>query len=265
MTARADVFVCDTNAFNDDDVRDLLPLLSDDERDRHSNLGFADDRRDYVVGHALLRISLAARVGVPARQLQFDATPYGKPVLSLSRPGPTTSFSLAHAHGIVACAISDASPVGVDVDTVRADTPALDIARLWFAPAEIESLANCTGDERAARFCELWTLKEAYSKAVGLGLGQSLREPWFEVGGDGVRCTGASQWHFHLETLARGHKLAVAAHRGVEMNTRHLQRATFIASMLSLPTAYRRAESSSPDSASLAIRSPGGRDDTQIT
>jgi 4'-phosphopantetheinyl transferase len=79
--------------------------------------------------------------------------------LSISRRGPFTAVALA------------ASQVGVDVELVEGDG---EIPWNVLHPSESAMLRQEDGPARAAAFARLWSLKEAYLKALGIGL---FREP----------------------------------------------------------------------------------------
>jgi 4'-phosphopantetheinyl transferase len=208
------IFTCDTSAIPPAAVSELLPLLSSDERDRFDWFGFAEDRRDYAASHALLRIALSAKTNLAPERFRFGATPWGKPFLVSSYGrDPSPSFSLAHARGLVACVIGD-GPLGIDVEAVDPAVDAVQLAERFFSTAEAASLRECSADVRAGRFCELWTLKEALGKALGFGLGVSMRSPSFTIDADGVHTDGAQGWSFYLEDVGGRHKLAVASRDG---------------------------------------------------
>ena len=67
----------------------------------------------------------------------------------------------------------------MDVERVRADFAGEDIARRFFASAEVEALAATRPDEYVTPFFRCWTRKEAYVKARGHGLTLALDR--FEV------------------------------------------------------------------------------------
>ena len=62
------------------------------------------------------------------------------------------------------------------MDVQRTDQPQCveEIADRYFSEKEAAWLRQCSGELRNIRFAELWTLKEAFLKAVGVGLSGSL-------------------------------------------------------------------------------------------
>lgn len=118
---------------------------------------------------ALRRWALARYCGRPAASLRFSRGPHGKPALLPEQSG--LSFSVAHTAGALLCAVASA-PVGVDVERSDRGSPGLAsrLAARYFSPAEQAALAALPEPARAAAFLQLWTLKEAYVKALGRGI-----------------------------------------------------------------------------------------------
>jgi len=157
------------------DFRDL-EILSAEERLRHARFVFDRDARDYAAAHGLLRRALSACGAVAPADWQLHALPNHKPRIVPEQAGePPLLFSLSHTQGFVACAAARGMEVGIDVESIERSREAHDVARRFFAPKEIAMLDRCTNDrEHAVRFLELWTLKEAYVKAIGQGLSVPL-------------------------------------------------------------------------------------------
>jgi 4'-phosphopantetheinyl transferase len=55
-----------------------------------------------------------------------------------------------------------------------------------FSPVEVTHLEALHGPEKLDRTLSLWTLKEAYIKATGMGLSQPLKQFFFLFGGKEV-------------------------------------------------------------------------------
>lgn len=70
--------------------------------------------------------------------------------------------------------------------------------------------------EIESKFMKFWSLKEAYVKATGEGLGFELGRCEFVLLNDGTRAVVAvdgvarRDWIFHMHELGRGHLVAVA-------------------------------------------------------
>ncbi|KAL6769236.1 hypothetical protein ACKKBF_B18030 [Auxenochlorella protothecoides x Auxenochlorella symbiontica] len=90
--------------------------------------------------------------------------------------------------------------------------------RAQLTPPEWDSIMALQPDEAAmeAQFQRLWSLKEAYSKALGLGLAAPLGKASFSISPDSscasLCLSGAERedWAFRLHKLPQGHWAAVA-------------------------------------------------------
>jgi 4'-phosphopantetheinyl transferase len=158
----------------------FLVLLDEAEHRRAMRFRNPADLLSYSAAHALLRMVLSRRAGVEPTELRFSTGRGGKPFL---KSGP--SFSLSHSRGIVAVAVAEDAELGVDVETVPRQRAAGALVASAFCEDEAALLA-ATGDEarRQTLFLELWTLKEAFAKAVGQGLAGGLDRVSFAAGPD---------------------------------------------------------------------------------
>jgi len=196
------------------DVAEARSLLSRDERARCDQFRFERDQRDFAAAHALLRRALTLHGGLPTDYWGFETGAAGKPLLV---GHPELDFSIAHTTGLVACALSMTGVVGVDVELVGHTRDADEIAERYFAESEIRTFRACAdGFERRTRFTELWTLKEAYLKALGSGLGDSLNAFGFEFRDQSElrfhapSTSGTTEWRFGLFAPSPDHRLALA-------------------------------------------------------
>lgn len=115
--------------------------------------------------HNLLRECLRTR------KIEYitDETPivrnkHGKPSLA---EYPEIKYNLSHADGIAACLLSDRE-CGVDCEGVRPYRP--NVVKRSFSENEKLMIENTGETERDLLFFRLWTLKEAYVKAIGIGI-----------------------------------------------------------------------------------------------
>jgi 4'-phosphopantetheinyl transferase len=198
------------------ELNEALTVLSSDERSRYDKFVFARDRRDYALAHALLRRTLSRYVDVAPEDHRFREAAGGKPLLVSDRSVSRVTFSLSHTNGLVACAIAGGSDVGIDVELIDRKG-GHDFLDRFFCGSEIEHVRRLTSRiDQARRFCELWTLKEAFVKATGEGLSNEFREIAFEVEDRGTvvlraaRGTDPDTWRFALVGTARRYCLAIA-------------------------------------------------------
>jgi len=206
-----------TGAGDLDDAHDAdLRHLSADERARCARFIFARDRRDFAAAHALLRDRLSHYGGVDPAAWTFDAAPGGKPFIVSATGEPALAFNLSHTRGFVACAIAGAGDLGIDVESIDRAADGRAIAERYFSASECDGLDACETRDRAVRFIELWTLKEAYVKAIGRGLSHPLDAFAFTFEGDrGLRFHApedaqASAWTFALFAPSPQYRMAVA-------------------------------------------------------
>jgi 4'-phosphopantetheinyl transferase len=186
--------------------------LSGGERARSDRLHDPAAARRARLGHALRRGVLSRYQPVEPADWDFDCHDRGKPFI-LS-PASELSFSVSHSGDWLACAVTNAGPVGLDVEKPR-DTDYLRLAARFFAPQEHQPLAELEGPALQQRFLQLWTLKEAALKHSGEGLTGGLDSCWFEIAGSGITPHPAGGGTvFHLWQLPEGASLALCGPAG---------------------------------------------------
>ena len=176
--------------------------LDEVERDRAATLPDPAAER-FVLGRALLRAAVAARWACAPGEVVLRATcpvcggahgpvavvgsgPRGQrpPRVSLTRAGP-----------VVAVAVCDAGPVGIDAEWCAA-VGAAPLADVALSPAERAALPPRGGRRRRA-LARAWVRKEATLKALGTGLtvapaGVDLHPPARGVRGVDAVAAGAA-------------------------------------------------------------------------
>ncbi len=168
------------DGLEEDDVAGWRDVLDDAERARVDRLAVARSRVEYIAAHALTRRVLGETLGEAPSAFHYEAGAKGKPVALVAGRPAGVHFNLSHTNGLVAIAVSRLGEVGVDAEAVDRNVN-LAVADRYFFGAESRWLAGLAPAARAEGFLRLWTLKEAYIKATGLGLSQPLDEFWFEV------------------------------------------------------------------------------------
>jgi len=186
-------------------------LLTEDELHRQQRYLQAVHRHQALVARALVRTTLSRYEEVPPDRWRFALGPHGRPEIAEPAAGGL-SFNLSHTTGLMVCAVTRERGVGVDVEDTRRRVSSLQIARRFFAPAEVRQLEAGT-----SAFCDFWTLKEAYLKARGAGLSLPLRRFSFRLVGEDIAVSfepdlkdDQAAWRFALLRPASWHTAALA-------------------------------------------------------
>lgn len=136
--------------------QDLLPTLPP-ERQQRALACRNNEAAARITTAGWLLLQVLERHGIPRNKQRFTFNPWGKPMLEDMEQ---LHFSLSHSDSWTVCAIAD-HPVGVDAELPRCSGA---IARRYFHPQE----AVYADDPDS--LCRIWTAKEAFVKALGVGL-----------------------------------------------------------------------------------------------
>ncbi|MER6437949.1 4'-phosphopantetheinyl transferase superfamily protein [Streptomyces sp. NPDC001185] len=152
--------------------------LDAQEQRTASRFLFERDRRQYLLAHTLVRRALALEAGLAEAELVIWRSARGRPFLrpaagELPRGGAQLDFNLSHAGGYSLLGIVRRHRIGVDVERLedRDERAITTIVRTFAAPEREWVERAAPGPDRDRRALRVWTLKEAYSKARGIGLG----------------------------------------------------------------------------------------------
>lgn len=193
-------------------------LLDAAEQQRADRFRHAGARRQYILCRGALRSLLCDALCCPNEELEFRPLRHGKPIAFVGGTKAAFGFNVSHGgrHGLIALA-PDGS-VGVDVEA-RSSPRNLDVLiDTVLSPDERTEVIAAAGDEKLELFLDLWTMKEALSKALGMGM--SMNVSGFEIPHDmrlgsrgGVFCfpdVPAVTWRLH--NLGTEHFAAAVAY-----------------------------------------------------
>jgi 4'-phosphopantetheinyl transferase len=157
-----------------DGAAKLGDLLSSAEQSRAQKFKFAEDRARYVIRRGLLRLILSRYLAQLPSAIEFQQGPHGKPELRSEIAGTPMFFNTSHSAQVAVFAITSSCPVGVDVERIL-EIPEIEaIARRFFPTRETQVLMTLPPDSRLKAFYACWTRKEAFLKATGKGIAESL-------------------------------------------------------------------------------------------
>jgi len=125
------------------------------------------DRSD---AHVALRKILSPYLSESPEKIRFEIASSGKPLHS------KIFFSLSHSKNLALIAVSQKMPVGIDIEQVRPVPSKLLIAKRFFAQSEFKRLESLSESCQQSAFFDLWTAKEALTKAKGVRLFDELSQ-----------------------------------------------------------------------------------------
>lgn len=172
--------------------------LSADEIDRSRRFHRSVDGRRFVARRGWLRRILGDYLGVHPDVLQFVYDVNGKPRLAAAAHR-RLNFSMSHSGGLAVYAVCRDRDVGVDVERISQDVDVEAVARRYFSKTEQDALTALPTTLQLHAFYECWTRKEAYLKALGVGLSGLER---FDA--------DAPNWSLHSIDAGSGYAAAVA-------------------------------------------------------
>ncbi|GLD95572.1 hypothetical protein PINS_up004249 [Pythium insidiosum] len=171
---------------------DALPTT---EQQQVTRFVFAKDQRLALASRLLQRALIQELFAIPWDEISIARTPEGKPYWrrpSSMRAHPWWNYNVSHHGTVVAIAAHRTQLVGVDVMQLserprgarQQDDPSVffQAFRGHFTPHEWRWIERDT--DAAARFhafYRLWSLKESYIKAIGIGLGFELLRAEFSA------------------------------------------------------------------------------------
>lgn len=183
-------------------LNQYLDILSPCEKENVLRMHGDHLKKSALLARALVRTTIARyqiNSQVSPTSLKFRKNIYGKPEVDwqnhYDRNPPPLHFNISHTSSLIACGVTLDSPIGIDVEEKQRTTKnnILSFARRYFSPHEVESLSVISDPEiQRQEFLKLWTLKEAYVKALGRGFSAAPFKNFT------IRFRAATEGHLHL-------------------------------------------------------------------
>ena len=208
-------------------------LLSPEERARGQQLRFSKDKHRFLVTRALVRAVLAGYLAMRPEELTFKSNVYGRPELSHGKEAaPWLRFNLSHTASLVALAVTGSRALGVDVEARAGKQCLVSAGRHFLSRAEQQHLQGLPLETRLQKLLELWTLKEAYTKARGMGMSLPFNEVAFDLSRQScitASCGAelqdeADRWRFFLLEASAGHIVSLCVDLGTRPNKKKIAR-----------------------------------------
>lgn len=197
------LFAMKNTLFNDDKTFEKqLALVDGERREKVNSLAVREKKNSSLAAGVILPLALKA-CGI-AGEIKVENGLWEKPRL-ISPKG--VCFNLSHSGEWTVIAISD-NEVGVDVQQVKPVD--MRLAKRFFTEDEWRQTESA-GDGATELFYRLWTVKEAYLKALGTGLNRPLNTFSVKLTAGGAKIDdgeGGGEWLVSEFDCFKGYALA---------------------------------------------------------
>lgn len=171
------MYILDTEEFADMDYyQKCYNSLSARRQEKADSFRFPADKK-LSVGAGLLLDRGLKEYGLRESEVRIGLGGNGKPYLL---DYPEIHYNLAHSGNMVLAAFAK-TEVGCDIEQVK--TANLKVAKRFFCADEYAYIASQEEGEQALAFCRIWTLKESFLKATGMGMKLPLDSFAFQLCG----------------------------------------------------------------------------------
>ncbi|MEM8807347.1 MAG: 4'-phosphopantetheinyl transferase superfamily protein [Cyanobacteria bacterium P01_G01_bin.38] len=153
-------------------LADCHSCLSVAEKIRADRFRFDRDRTRFIQSRGSLRHILSRYLSCPAAEVDFTYGEYGKPQVSHD---PNLAFNLSHSEDLALCVVGHGQRLGIDLEYLRPLTHFESLSRRCLCNSELKVIKTLAESQAQQQFLQYWTCKEAYLKALGCGLTQSLQ------------------------------------------------------------------------------------------
>lgn len=185
-------------------------VLDKQESERAKRFKFQKDRSSFLKRRIALRHILAKYLGTEAGKLVIHRDKQTKPYLTDYNIEFNTSVSEEYALVVISSA-----PIGIDIEYHKDLDELLPLAKSVFSEPELALLKSQQNWADAQHtFYQIWCLKEAYLKAIGLGLSIDPRQISFDLPTQTMLSSPPQKpyfkWQFQLQTILPDYSIAIA-------------------------------------------------------
>ena len=176
------------------------------EQEQAGKFRFPEDRMRYIAGKLIVRILLKRYLDVET--VDFSVNELGKPYHKEIAGKQTVNFNISHSGEFILEGFAVGMDIGVDVQEMAGCPDYREIAGNFYTAEEAEDVIN----EGPELFFQYWAAKEAYVKAIGIGLGRGM--DFFSVRNGEITEKGRKGQGWHLYPVKiEGYAAYVAAHK----------------------------------------------------
>lgn len=150
------------------DLQVMFSVLTPDEIAYANRIRASNQRKTWISCHVTLRIMLANLLGLNPATVEIRKNKFGRPFLANS----TLFFNLSHTDSSYLLGFSSIGKIGVDIEKLSGEEDIDELIEYSFSQEEADF---CKNGQLHNHFLDIWTLKEAFLKATGVGLVNELK------------------------------------------------------------------------------------------
>lgn len=171
------IYSCNISDISEAEFRECFAAMSIERKESVLRLQNEQKQKAKIAADYLCRLAISEFCGIEKEQIEFALTERGKPVAV----NCNINFNVSHSGDFVVCAVSE-KEIGIDIEKIRPINPKT--AERFACPDELDYIKS---EENG--FFKIWTLKEAYFKCIGTGLGADIKNVFFNIGENGIICS----------------------------------------------------------------------------
>lgn len=149
-------------------VDNYQTLLCSDEIERISKYNTQVLRNRQVMSKSILRKMLSLYLKINAQEINLIHNNFGKPFVTSANETDSIKFNISHSEniGIFAFSLND---LGIDIEKIKEYIEIDGIKEICFTDFEKRWYDNINNEYQLETFYKIWTIKEAFIKAIGQG------------------------------------------------------------------------------------------------
>ncbi len=190
------IYSCSIADISDAELRESFFAMSRERQESTLRLQNKQKQKAKIAADRLCRLAISEFCGIEKNQIEIALTERGKPFAV----NCNVNFSISHSGDYVVCAVSD-NEIGIDIEKTRPVNART--AERFACPDELDYINS---EENG--FFKIWTLKEAYFKCIGTGLGADIKNVSFSINENGVICS-ESGFECSFKSITEGYICAV--------------------------------------------------------
>jgi len=153
------------------DPQTVFTTVSEVEQKRYSGIVNRAAGLHFLLGRYLLRYVLSTKSGVSILPADWEIFPdeQGRPRV-LNQSVAPIKFSISHASGVVAIALSSTVDPGIDLEPLARELGSSLNFRHLLSPEQYDQVMTIPSAAHCELLTRVWCIKESVSKVCGLGL-----------------------------------------------------------------------------------------------